>query len=70
MRYFKISEFDSGLPGEEGTGKNMSPLFLDFIDELRTICNFPFFVSSGFRTAAYQQLIEVIKQQKKDNLHI
>ena len=25
MRYFKISEFDSGLPNEEGTGKNRSP---------------------------------------------
>ena len=33
----------------------MSPLFLDFIDELRSRCNFPFRVNSGFRTAAYQQ---------------
>ena len=32
MRYFKISEFDS--PDEKGSGKNMSPLFLDFLDEL------------------------------------
>mgnify|MGYP003668827020 CR=1 FL=1 len=29
MRYFNISEFDS--PDEKGSGKNMSPLFLDFI---------------------------------------
>ena len=55
MRYFKISEFDSGLPNEEGTGINMSPLFLDFIDELRSRCNFPFVVTSGYRTEAYQQ---------------
>jgi len=53
MRYFKISEFDSGLPNEEGTGINMSPVFLDFIDELRARCDFPFRVTSGFRTQAY-----------------
>jgi len=55
MRYFNISEFDSGLPNEEGTGKNMSPLFLDFIDELRARCDFPFIVTSGYRTKAYHQ---------------
>ena len=55
MRYFNISEFDSGLPNEEGTGKNMSPLFLDFIDELRARCDFPFFVTSGWRSKKYQQ---------------
>ena len=53
MRYFKISEFDSGLPNEKGTGINMSPVFLDFIDELRARCDFPFRVTSGFRTQAY-----------------
>tara|TARA_R110000751_G_scaffold192644_1_gene298227 strand:+ start:304 stop:696 length:393 start_codon:yes stop_codon:yes gene_type:complete len=55
MRYFNISEFDSGLPNEEGTGKNMSPLFLDFIDELRARCDFPFFVTSGWRSKKYHQ---------------
>ena len=55
MRYFNISEFDSGLPNEEGTGVNMSPLFLDFIDELRARCDFPFFVSSGWRSKKYHQ---------------
>ena len=55
MRYFKISEFDSGLPNEKGTGVNMTPVFLDFIDELRSRCNFPFRVTSGFRTEVYQQ---------------
>ena len=53
MRYFNISEFDS--PDEKGSGKNMNPVFLDFIDELRSRCNFPFKVTSGFRTEAYQQ---------------
>ena len=53
MRYFKISEFDS--PDEKGSGINMSPLFLDFIDELRSRCNFPFIVSNGFRTEEYHQ---------------
>ena len=55
MRYFNISEFDSGLDGEEGTGINMSPLFLDFIDELRARCDFPFRVTSGYRTEEYHQ---------------
>ena len=55
MRYFNISEFDSGLPNEEGTGVNMSPLFLDFIDELRARCDFPFFVTSGWRSKKYHQ---------------
>ena len=55
MRYFKISEFDSGLPNEKGTGVNMNPVFLDFIDELRSRCNFPFKVTSGYRTKAYHQ---------------
>jgi len=55
MRYFNISEFDSGLDGEEGTGINMSPLFLDFIDELRARCDFPFFVTSGWRSKKYHQ---------------
>ena len=55
MRYFNISEFDSGLPNEKGTGVNMSPVFLEFIDELRSRCNFPFVVTSGYRTEAYQQ---------------
>ena len=55
MRYFNISEFDSGLPNEEGTGKNMSPLFLDFIDELRARCDFPFRVTSGWRSKKYHQ---------------
>ena len=55
MRYFNISEFDSGLSGEEGTGINMSPLFLDFIDELRSRCDFPFIVTSGWRSKKYHQ---------------
>ena len=55
MRYFNISEFDSGLPNEEGTGKNMSPLFLDFIDELRARCDFSFRVTSGWRSKKYHQ---------------
>ena len=57
MRYFNISEFDSGLSGEEGTGINMSPLFLDFIDELRARCDFPFIVTSGYRSMEYHQYL-------------
>ena len=47
MRYFNISEFDSAIAARRGNWKDMSPLFLDFIDELRARCDFPFRVTSG-----------------------
>tara|TARA_R110001632_G_scaffold104124_2_gene212957 strand:- start:3326 stop:3727 length:402 start_codon:yes stop_codon:yes gene_type:complete len=53
MRHFKYKEFDS--PDLKGSGKkNMNPIFLIFIDELRHRCKFPFRVTSGYRTQEYQ----------------
>jgi uncharacterized protein YcbK (DUF882 family) len=53
MRFFRYSEFDS--PDQKGSGKkHMDPEFLSFIDELRFRCKFPFIVTSGYRTQAYQ----------------
>jgi uncharacterized protein YcbK (DUF882 family) len=53
VRYFKYKEFDS--PDLKGSGKKfMDPNFLEFIDELRHRCNFPFRVTSGYRTQNYQ----------------
>ena len=51
MKYFKKSEFDS--PDVKKSGKNMDKEFLLFIDELRNRCNFPFRITSGFRTKEY-----------------
>ena len=53
MEYFKIKEFDS--PDVKGSGKNMDIQFLRFIDELRKRCQFPFVVTSGYRTPEYHQ---------------
>ena len=53
MRHFNYKEFDS--PDLLGSGKKyMDPIFLEFIDELRHRCKFPFFVTSGYRTQTYQ----------------
>ncbi len=69
MRYFNISEFDS--PDEKGSGKNMSPLFLDFIDQLRARCDFAFFVTSGYRTKKYHEsLTERGYQTIKNSAHL
>tara|TARA_Y100000401_G_scaffold5734_1_gene3898 strand:+ start:17594 stop:17992 length:399 start_codon:yes stop_codon:yes gene_type:complete len=53
MRYFKYKEFDS--PDLKNSGRKfMDKKFLEFIDELRHRCNFPFFITSGYRTQNYQ----------------
>lgn len=46
MRYFKISEFDC-----QETGENwMDSDFLEMLDELRHRCDFPFVITSGYRS--------------------
>jgi len=53
MKHFKLREFSS--PDQEKSGKQMDKEFLLFIDELRNRCNFPFRITSGFRTKEYHQ---------------
>ena len=54
MKYFRYKEFDS--PDLAGSGaKMMKDHFLKFIDELRGRCDFPFKITSGFRTHEYNQ---------------
>lgn len=49
MKYFKLSEFDC-----KHTGKNeMSPEFLEKLDELREACGFPFVITSGYRDVSH-----------------
>ena len=46
MRYFTIKEFDC-----KETGQNqMKQVFLDKLDELRAACDFPFVITSGYRS--------------------
>ena len=53
LRHFKLKEFAS--PDDPKSGKKMDKTFLLFLDELRNRCNFKFFITSGFRTEAYQE---------------
>lgn len=48
--YFKTEEFDS--PDAPGSGAKMQPEFMGMLQQLRAACNFPFKISSGYRTAA------------------
>jgi len=52
---FNSTEFDS--PDLPGSGSNMSEVFIKKLSDLRTNCNFPFQVNSGFRTPAHNQAI-------------
>lgn len=61
LRYFKYKEFDSPDLPRSGLVCMKKP-FLNFIDELRHRCGFPFKVTSGFRTYDYNQ--SLIKNPK------
>ena len=56
MMYFDISEFDC-----QHTGENfMEQEFLDKLDVLRDECNFPFLITSGYRSPTHP--IEAVKE--------
>lgn len=46
LRYFKLSEFDCQETGENKMDKG----FLRKLDQLRHICEFPFKITSGYRS--------------------
>lgn len=46
MKYFSIEEFDCQETGEN----NMCPKFLARLDNLREVCGFPFYITSGYRS--------------------
>lgn len=54
-QYFDYSEFDS--KDKPGSGIYMSRLFVNKLTRIRELCNFPFFISSGFRTPEYNRKI-------------
>ena len=53
--YFQVHELDS--PDQPGSGVNMHPAFMQKLNDLRAVCGFPFIVTSGFRTKAYNDKI-------------
>lgn len=56
FRYFKYSEFDS--PDLKDSGKKMSPIFLEMLDEARDIANIPFQITSGYRTKEHNETLK------------
>lgn len=55
VRYFDSSEFDS--PDSPGSGIKMDLAFLQKLDQLRDECNFPFHITSGYRTKEHNTKI-------------
>ncbi len=51
IRNFKPYEFSS--PDEHRSGDRMSDRFVTMLDDLRIKCQFPFIISSGYRTQGY-----------------
>ena len=45
MKYFKIEEFNCTHSGEN----HMDATFLNMLDNLRAVCDFPFVITSGYR---------------------
>jgi len=56
MKYFKIEEFNCQETGENA----MDIEFLETLEHLREVCNFPFTVTSGYRSKSHS--IEKAKQ--------
>ena len=57
FKYFKIEDFDCTETGENA----MDEEFIKGLDHLRQICNFPFIVTSGFRSVTHS--VEVKKSK-------
>lgn len=55
MQYFNYSEFDS--PDKPGSGKNMQDITLKKLDRARERAGIPFYITSGYRTPAHNQVV-------------
>ena len=53
LKYFTYNEFDS--PDLPGSGRNMNDSFLEKLDKAREFAGIPFSITSGYRTATYNQ---------------
>ena len=57
FKYFKIEDFDCTETGENA----MDEEFIKGLDNLRQICNFPFIVTSGFRSVTHSEEVKKSK---------
>ncbi len=55
IEFFDSSEFDS--PDKPGSGQGMEFKLIKKIDGIRRACGFPFFITSGFRTAEHNEKV-------------
>ena len=56
-KYFKPEEFKCKCGECQDDGTNMSPQFVQKLDELREHCGFPVVISSGYRCPEYNNKI-------------
>ena len=61
FKYFKIEDFDCKETGEN----EISVDFIHALDQLRAACNFPFIITSGFRSKEHS----VEKRKAKAGTH-
>lgn len=64
VTYFDSVEFDS--PDSPGSGVKMNLSFVQRLDQLRSICNFPFKITSGYRTKEHNIKVG----GEKDSAHL
>jgi uncharacterized protein YcbK (DUF882 family) len=51
LKHFTLAEFDS--PDLKGSGAlYMNSIFLEMLEDARDLCDFPFIITSGYRTPA------------------
>lgn len=60
---FSKEEFDCSHTGEN----DMQPFFMERLQELRTMCGFPFVINSGFRSQDHP--IEAVKNKPGSHAH-
>ena len=70
FKFFTFSEFD--CKSESGTGaKYMDKNFIQLIDLARSKCDFPWHISSGYRSPQYnQKLIDKGLKASKNSAHL
>ena len=54
-KYFTLNEFDD--PSVKGSGCNMDLEFINLLELIRGECNFPFKITSGFRTKEHNEKV-------------
>ena len=57
MKHFRLAEFACHCGQCGSDGSEMNETFVAKLDRLRDLCDFPFFVTSGYRCPAHNQTV-------------